>query len=358
MAFGHQCAPADPGKPLTCALIAERWHPSPRNDHRLRCETHDDIEEPERTSDALSPTIASASCNPPLTRRYGDCVARPISTARRELGNELRRLRGNRRAADVASALGWSEAKLSRIETAHTGITEGDLDRLLTAYGVRVEERDRLSDLARRGRARAWWTPYRSSVPDPYDEYVALEAEAVFISEWEAQVVPGLLQTDEYARAVIEVGADVEDADTIQRRLALRMARQDVLTRHPPPTLEIIVDEAVLYREVGGPEVLRRQLVRLAEDSLRPGLDLLVLPFSAGAHAGQTESFMVLEFAAGTRGPIVHIEGLTGGLFRVTSSEVEVYRDALDDLRERALSPDESRTAIARREEAVRLASA
>ncbi|WP_203782148.1 helix-turn-helix domain-containing protein [Paractinoplanes rishiriensis] len=285
-------------------------------------------------------------------------MARPTSTARRELGSELRRLRGERRAADVAVALGWSESKLSRIETAHTGISDSDLDRLLTAYGVRVEERARLRELAGRGRARAWWTPYRSSVPDPYDEYLALEAEAARISEWEAQVVPGLLQTDEYARAVIEVGAGVGDPDTIQRRLALRMARQVVLTREPPPVLEIIIDEAVLYREVGGREVLRRQLARLAEDSLRPGLTLLVLPFSAGAHAGQTESFMVVEFAPGSRGPVVHIEGLTGGLFRVKASEVEVYREALDDLRERALSEEESRTAIAQREEALRLAAA
>jgi hypothetical protein len=285
-------------------------------------------------------------------------VARPTSTARRELGNELRRLRGDRRAADVATSLGWSESKLSRIETAHTGISDDDLDRLLSAYNARLEECERLRDLAHRGRARAWWTPYRSFLPDPYDEYVALEAEAVRISEWEAQVVPGLLQTDEYARAVIEVGADVEDPGTLHRRLDLRMARQRVLTRDPPTALEIIVDEAVLYREVGGPAVLRRQLARLVEDSLRPGLVLLVLPFSAGAHAGQTESFMVLEFEPGTRSPVVHIEGLTGGLFRVKASEVEVYREALDDLRERALSPEQSRTAIAEREEALRLIGA
>jgi hypothetical protein len=247
---------------------------------------------------------------------------------------------------------------LSRIETAHTGITEADLDRLLTAYAVRVEERDRLRDLARRSRVRAWWTPYRSSVPDPYDEYVALEAEATAICEWEAQIVPGLLQTDEYARSVIEVGADIGDTETIQRRLALRMARQAVLTRDPPPTLQLIVDEAVLYREVGGREVLSRQLTRLVEASYRPGLELLVLPFSAGAHAGQTESFMVLEFEEGTRSPVVHSEGLTGGLFRVTADEIEVYQDALDDLRERALSAEESRTAIAEREESLRCRSA
>lgn len=285
-------------------------------------------------------------------------MARPTSTARRELGTELRRLRGDRRGADVSAALGWSESKLSRIETGHTGITEADLDRLLTAYDVRAEDRDRLRDLAGRSRVRAWWTPYRSSVPDPYDEYVALEAEAIAICEWEAQIVPGLLQTDEYARAVIEVGADIGDTGTIQRRLALRMARQAVLTRDPPPSLQLIIDEAVLHREVGGRDVLCRQLIRLLQASRRPGLELLVLPFSAGAHAGQTESFMVLEFEEGTRSPVVHSEGLTGGLFRVTPDEVEVYQDALDDLRERALSPEDSRTVIAEREESLRSRSA
>jgi hypothetical protein len=274
-------------------------------------------------------------------------VARPTSTARRELGGELRRLRGERRAVDVATALGWSESKLSRIETAHTGISEPDLDRLLTLYGVAVVDRGRLRDLARRGRARAWWTPYRSSVPDPYDEYLTLESEAVRIFEWEAQVVPGLLQTDEYARAVIETGADIDDSAVIQRRLALRMGRQNTLSRVPPPRLQIVVDEGVLLRQIGGPDVQRRQLSRLYEASSRPGGELLILPFHAGAHAGLIESFMVLEFAAGTRSPVVHIEGLTGGLFRVKPEEIDVYRDAFGDLQERSLSPEESRTAIA-----------
>lgn len=284
-------------------------------------------------------------------------MARATSTARRELGNELRRLRGDRRGADVAGLLGWSESKLSRIETAHTGISEPDLDRLLTCLAARAEDCDRLRELARRARMRAWWTPYRSSVPDPYDEYVSLEAEAITIYEWEGQVVPGLLQTDEYARAVIEVGADIGDIATIRHRLALRMARQAVLTRDPPPGLQIVIDEAVLHREVGGRDVLQRQLARLVDDSHRPGLELLVLPFSAGAHAGQTESFMVLEFEEGTRAPVVHIEGLTGGLFRVKPSEIEVYQDALDDLRERALPAEDSRTVIAERVEALRCRS-
>ena len=280
--------------------------------------------------------------------RYGVPVARPTSTARRELGDELRRLRADRRGAEVARALGWSESKLSRIETARTGISEPDLDRLLSTYGVRPDERQRLRDLARRGRGRVWWTPYRSSVPAPYDEYVALEAEAAVMSEWETQVVPGLLQTDEYARAVIEVGADIGDPEIVQRRLALRMARQTVLVREPLPRLSVVLDEAVLHREVGGPGVLHRQLQRLYEASTRPGVEIRVLPFSTGAHAALSESFMILDFAAGSRGPVVHSEGLTGGLFHLKAEDVQIYREAFEDLRRRALPLQESRELITR----------
>lgn len=280
-------------------------------------------------------------------------MARPTSTARQELGDELRRLRGDRRGAAVARALGWSESKLSRIETARTGISDTDLDRLLAAYGARPEVRTRLRNLARRGRARVWWTPYRSSVPDPYDEYLALEAEAVTMHEWETQIVPGLLQTDEYARAVIEAGAEVRDPQTVQRRLALRMARQSVLVREPPPELSVVVDEAVLHREVGGREVLRRQLQRLYDASLRPKVQVLVLPFSVGAHAALPESFMILDFVPGTRSPVVHSESLTGGQFRLKRDEVEIYRSAYQDIRRRALTADASRNLIARTGDAL-----
>ena len=278
-------------------------------------------------------------------------VAKPISTARVELGDELRRLRAERRGADVAVALSWSESKLSRIETGRTGVVETDLDRLLTLYGARGEGRSRLLDLARRGRTRAWWTAYRSSVPDPYDEYVALEAEAAVIAEWESQVVPGLLQTDEYARAVIAAGADITDEETAQRRLALRMARQAVLTRAPPPRLSVVLDESVLRREIGGRDVLDRQLKHLVDASHRPGVEVLVLPFEAGAHAGLAESFVIFDFAPGTRAPAVHSEGITGGHFRIGPDELALYRLAFDDLRRRALPAESSRSAIARSSE-------
>lgn len=268
--------------------------------------------------------------------------------ARRELGSELRRLRGERRGAEVSAQMGWSESKLSRIETARTGISEADLERLLRLYACTHGERSRLHELARRGRVRVWWAPYRSSVAEPYDEYVAFEAEAVAMSEWEAQVVPGLLQTDEYAHAVIEVGAQSRDPEIVQRRTALRMARQTVLSRDPPPRLCVVLDEAVLHREVGGRGVLRRQLQRLLDASHRPGVDLLVLPFAAGSHAALTEAFVIFEFAGDERPVVVHSEDLIGGQLRTKPAEVQVYRDAFADLRSRTLDVAQTRALIAR----------
>ncbi|MDP9816132.1 helix-turn-helix domain-containing protein [Spirilliplanes yamanashiensis] len=265
---------------------------------------------------------------------------------RRHLAAELRRLRGDRRAAPIARALGWSESKLSRIETARTGIAVADLERLLTVYGVGDDDRDRLRQLAGRGRGRAWWSPYRAAVSDPYDEYVALEAEAAVMDEWEPQVVPGLLQTDEYARAVVEAGLESRDPDVVERRVALRMARQAVLTRRPRPVLRVVVDEGALRREVGGPAVMRRQLHRLAEVAGRDGVTVQVLPFSAGVHGGLAGAFTVFAFADG-REPVVHTENLTGGALRSRPAEVRVHRDVFADLRRRALGEDDSRALLA-----------
>ncbi len=282
-------------------------------------------------------------------------VARTTSmAARRELADELRRLRGERRGAAIAGELGWSESKLSRIETARTGIREADLERLLRLYLCPPDERSRLRELARLGRVRVWWASYRSSVAEPYDQYVGFEAEAVAICEWEAQVVPGLLQTDEYAHAVIEAGAEVLDPKVVQRRIALRMARQRVLTLDLPPDLCVVLDEAVLHREVGGRAVLRRQLERLLDAGGRPGVEVLVLPFAAGSHAALTETFVIFEFAEDRRPSVVHSEDLVGGRLRTRPAEVQVYRDAFADLRRRALDSVQTRDLVARTSASLR----
>src|SRR5437762_11363828 len=191
-------------------------------------------------------------------------ATRPSPTLlRRQLGAELRRLRErtHRTVADVAGGLGWSQSKLSRIETAHIGIRGDDLARLLDEYGVGDKERSRLLALRGQARQRAWWEAYGDALPDAYETLIGLEAAASVISTYEAQVVPGLLQTDEYANAVTLADGVYDDPDVLGQRVAVRMARQAVLTREPAPELQVVLDEAVLRRPIGGPDVLRRQLM-------------------------------------------------------------------------------------------------
>ena len=268
---------------------------------------------------------------------------------RRQLGAELRRLRErtHRTVADVAGGLGWSQSKLSRIETAHIGIRGDDLARLLDEYGVGDKERSRLLALRGQARQRAWWEAYGDALPDAYETLIGFEAEASVISTYEAQVVPGLLQTDEYAKAVTLADGVYEDPDVLGQRVAVRMARQAVLTRDPPPQLRVVLDEAVLRRPVGGPDVHRRQLMRLVEAAGRPNVGLQVLPFAAGAHRALAGSFIVLEFADGSDHPLVYCEGMTGGVFRSRPEELRSYLTSFEALRDAALSPAQSADLIA-----------
>ncbi len=263
---------------------------------------------------------------------------------RRQLGAALRRLReaADRTVVDVARQLRWSESKLSRIETAVIGIRTADLDRLLVLYGVDPAERARLTALAARSRQRAWWEAYGDVLPDAYETFIGFEADAARIHTYEAQVVPGLLQTSEYARATLEVEVSDGGEEAIGQRVKVRMARQEVLTRTPRPEFWAVLDEDVLHRSIGGREVHRRQLLRLVELAERSNVRLQVLPFATGAHRGLAGSFIVLEFAEGVGEPLVYCEGLTGGVFRNKPADLHIYRSAFDSLCRAALGPDDS----------------
>jgi transcriptional regulator with XRE-family HTH domain len=263
-------------------------------------------------------------------------------TLRRQLGAELRRLRADRTVADVAAELGWSESKLSRIETAHTGIRAKDLDRLLDIYELAPDVRAKIRALAAQARQRAWWEAYGDALPNAYQTYIGFEAEATSIFTYEAQIVPGLLQTAEYASAVIAADGVYEDDEVHGQRVAVRMARQAVLTREPPPELSVILDEAVLRRSVGGPDVMRRQLTRLIEANEQKAITVQVLPFSVGAHRAMAGSFIILEFAGGADHPIVYADGMTGGVFRSRPEELRSYWMSFESLRVAALSPKRS----------------
>jgi transcriptional regulator with XRE-family HTH domain len=269
---------------------------------------------------------------------------------RRQLGAELRRMRERAQGTvtDVAHEMGWSESKLSRIETAHTGIRTSDLQRLFDHYGIDAAERNRLIALAGQARQRGWWEAYGDALPGAYETFIGFEAEATGIYTYEAQVVPGLLQTAEYASAVVLADGDVNDRAVIDQRVAVRMARQAVLTRETPPTLWAIIDEAVLRRQIGGDDVMRRQLHRLQEALEHPMITIQVMPFKAGAHRALSGSFVILEFGAGSEAPLVYNEGMTGGWFRNKPDEVQSYRISFESLRDAALTPKRSLEMIKR----------
>jgi transcriptional regulator with XRE-family HTH domain len=273
---------------------------------------------------------------------------------RRQLGAELRRLREatGSTAASAAAKLDWSESKLSRIETAHTSIRNADLDRLFKLYEVSDADRTRLLALAGQSRQRAWWEVYGDSLPNAYEAYIGFEAEATGIFTYECQVVPGLLQTAEYAHAVTQI-EHAEEPDLVNQRVSVRMARQAVLTREPPPRLWAIIDEAIVRRPIGGEDVMRRQLRRLVEAAELSMITIQILPFDAGAHRGLTGSFVVLEFAGTAEHPLVYCEGMTGGVIRSKPEELRRYWMSFEALKAASLSEPDSIsfiTAVARGE--------
>jgi transcriptional regulator with XRE-family HTH domain len=263
---------------------------------------------------------------------------------RRQLGAELRRLRerSGHTVAEVAKDLGWSESKLSRIETANSGIRSADLGRLMATYGVGDQERARIASLAGLARQRAWWEAYGDALLSPYETYIGFEAEAKSIYAYDSSIVNGLLQTTEYANAIIKAVSTGERPDVIGQRVAVRLARQAVLSRDPAPQLAVIMDEAVLRRPIGGPDVMKRQLMRLLEVSEQPLITIQVLPFTAGAHRGLDGSFTILEFIGDADHPLAYCDGMTGGVFRSKPDELRRYWMSLEAMRGVALDPLES----------------
>lgn len=265
---------------------------------------------------------------------------------RRRLGAELRRYRD---AAGVtievvADRLGWSASKVSRIETGHTSATPRDVQDMLDIYGVNGIEAGELVQIAREARQKGWWHPFS---PVLNGAYVGLEAAASRISAYEQQVVPGLLQTDKYAIAMIRA-ARLGDTDReIEQRVRVRMARQALLIQDDPIDLWVVLDEAVVSRPVGGDEVMRDQLARLVDASLLPNVTIQILPFAAGAHAGMDGTFAILDFPDAEDPNVVYAENATGGLFLEKTDELRKYNEIFDTVRATALSPEESRTMIA-----------
>jgi transcriptional regulator with XRE-family HTH domain len=254
-------------------------------------------------------------------------------TVRRMLvGARLRRLRtdiglSREEAAEAIRASAW---KIHRLENGQVGFKQRDLVDLLERYGVTdPDEIDELLTLAREANVPGWWQHYGDVLPQWFRTYVDLESAASLIRTYEGMFVPGLLQTDDYMRAVIR-DASLESSEEVGRRVRLRMARQILLTREHPPRLWAVVDEAALRRPVGGREVMRGQLERLIEATKLPNVTLQVLPFGAGAHPAMVSAFSILRFAERELPDVVYLEHLTNAVYLDKRAEVERYLDVME----------------------------
>lgn len=271
------------------------------------------------------------------------------SLRRRRLAAELRRLRDQSglSISDMAEKLGWQVSRISRIETRQLGITAPDLRKLLDIYAVEDSAyREELAELARRANERGWWQSYpRNVIPSEYGDLIAVEAEAATIRSYQPEVVPGLLQTPGYARAVIRAGRRADTAAEIDRRVEVRLERQAILARTDPapPRISVVLNEAVLRRRVGDPGVMREQLQFLMAERDRANLSVQVLPFDTGAHPSMVGPFTLVNFLDPGDLGVVYLEHPTSSLFLETPEEIRAYEEFWDSMQSDAYSLDDTR---------------
>jgi hypothetical protein len=239
----------------------------------------------------------------------------------------------------------FSTTKLSRLENGKVGASPRDIRDLCIVYGITDgAERERLMALAREGKQRAWW----QQLGLPYATYVGLEAEATSISDYNPDIVPGLLQVEGYARAIFESGDPPLDPATLEGRIEARIRRQALLAREDAPLLRCIVDEAALHRAVGGPAVMRAQLARIIEAASLPKVTFQVIPFEVGAHPGLDSNFVILEIAGPGVNDVVYVEGAAGNIYLETPADLERYRRIFSRLQSIALDPEGSVAMVTR----------
>ena len=278
-------------------------------------------------------------------------MATPSPTVRRKrLGIELRRLREQAELTceDVGQRLECSGTRISRMETGRISVRPGDVRELLEIYGVSGTEADPLVQLAREARRKGWWHTYGRVLPAWFEAYIGLESEAVRLRDFQPMVMPGLLQTEDYARAVLRAAPQAASSADIDRQVALRMERQAILAQASPPDLWVVLSESVLRVHVGGPAVMRAQLRRLAGIAQRSNVTLQVLPFTTAAHVHPVTPFTMLEFPDAADPAVVYLEHLTGSLFLENEDEIRRYRVVFDHLCAEALGTGRSADLIAR----------
>jgi transcriptional regulator with XRE-family HTH domain len=256
------------------------------------------------------------------------------------LGAQLRRLREAKRLSleEAGNVIRASHSKISRLETGRVGFKDRDVVDLLTFYGVTDEKkRQELRELAVRANSPGWWHDYADVLPNWFEEYVGLEEAASQIRAYEVQFVPGLLQTEDYARAVTMLG--YSNPKEINRRVKLRIARQAVLSRPNPPSLWVVLDEALLRRPIGGTAAMRAQLKHLIEMSQRPNVTVQVVPFKAGGHAAAGGPFSLLRFDEVDMPDVVFLEQLHTAQYLDKADVVDGYLAVMERLCVSALTP-------------------
>lgn len=282
---------------------------------------------------------------PDAGRSGGPTVSRIV------LGTQLRRFReasGISREA-AGEAIRASQAKISRLELGRVGFKVRDIVDLLTLYGVTDdEERAAVMNLVQQANARGWWQHDNDLLPSWFEMYLRLEQEARVVRTYQVQFVPGLIQTEEYARAVIMSGHRSHPAHEIDRRVRLRMERQKMLDQPDAPHLWAVIDEAALTRPFGPPRVMRAQLQHLLDVSAASNVTVQVLPFRTGAHAAAGGSFTILRFAEADLPDVVYLEQLTSAVYLDKRSDIEDYLTIMERVSVQAETPTESLTTIRR----------
>ncbi len=258
------------------------------------------------------------------------------------LGSQLRRLREAKGITreEAGYKIRASGSKISRLELGRVSFKERDVVDLLEMYGVDEAEQASLVALAKEANSPGWWHKYGDVLPEWFQVFVGLEEAASLIRLYEVQFVPGLLQSAEYARAVISLGLPGAAPEEIERRVSLRMARQELLTKTGGPRLWAVVDEAALRRPIGGREVMRAQLERLIESAREPNITLQVVPFRSGGHAAEAGAFTIMRFPEVDLPDVVYLEQLTSALYLDKREDVETYTEVMERLSVESESPE------------------
>jgi transcriptional regulator with XRE-family HTH domain len=299
-------------------------------DHR-----HTDVA-PRRSEERLNNTAVPTKKSAPTVRL-------------RRLAAELRRLRTKAGLTwdDVTKRTNINNATIYRIETAKTRPQNRTLITLLDLYGVGAAQREQLLALSKESVAHGWLRPYHQDLRDEYTAYISFESEAAGVRNYESLFIPGLLQTEDYARATIRGGLPMAGQQEVEDRMQARMARQQVLTKDNPLKLWAIVDEAALNRVVGGAAVMHAQLNHLLDVTATPHITFQLIPFTAGAHPGMSGAFVIMDFPDPMDTDLIFIESMAGHLFLESDADVRRYNAIVDNLRAVALSPDDSAVWIA-----------